>query len=131
MINYFSKYKFVFYLCNIFLLLEYLYPGSLLGCIIFNNCKIQPQLTPDFIISSNHFYVFFILSIVGFFTYTKSHQIIFLSIYLISLSFFLEIMHYIIPNRSFEFPDLFGNLVGVIPPIVLRFVIKKNENFKN
>ena len=131
MINYFSKYKFVFYLCNIFLLLEYLYPGSLLGCIIFNNCKIQPQLTPDFIISSNHFYVFFILSIVGFFTYTKSHQIIFLSIYLISLSFFLEIMHYFIPNRSFEFPDLFGNLVGVIPPIVLRFVIKKNENFKN
>ena len=131
MINYFSKYKFVFYLCNIFLLLEYLYPGSLLGCIIFNNCKIQPQLTPDFIISSNHFYIFFILSIVGFFTYTKSHQIIFLSIYLISLSFFLEIMHYIIPNRSFEFPDLFGNLVGVIPPIVLRFVIKKNENFKN
>ena len=131
MINYFSKYKFVFYLCNIFLLLEYLYPGSLLGCIIFNNCKIQPQLTPDFIISSNHFYVFFILSIVGFFTYTKSHQITFLSIYLISLSFFLEIMHYFIPNRSFEFPDLFGNLVGVIPPIVLRFVIKKNENFKN
>ena len=131
MINYFSKYKFVFYLCNIFLLLEYLYPGSLLGCIIFNNCKIQPQLTPDFIISSNHFYVFFILSIVGFFTYTKSHQIIFLSIYLISLSFFLEIMHYLIPNRSFEFPDLFGNLAGVIPPIVLRFVIKKNENFKN
>ncbi len=131
MINYFSKYKFVFYLCNIFLLLEYLYPGSLLGCIIFNNCKIQPQLTSDFIISSNHFYGFFILSIVGFFTYTKSHQIIFLSIYLISLSFFLEIMHYFIPNRSFEFPDLFGNLVGVIPPIVLRFIIKKNENFKN
>ena len=125
MINYFSKYKFVFYVCNIFLLLEYLYPGSLLGCIIFNNCKIQPQLTPDFIISSNHFYVFFILSIVGFFTYTKSHQIIFLSIYLISLSFFLEIMHYFIPNRSFEFPDLFGNLVGVMPPIALRFIIKK------
>ena len=125
MINYFSKYKFVFYLCNIFLLLEYLYPGSLLGCIIFNNCKIQPQLTPDFIISSNHFYVFFILSIVGFFTYTKSHQIIFLSIYLISLSFFLEIMHYIIPNRSFEFPDLFGNLMGVIIVIIIFYFYKK------
>jgi len=131
MINYFSKYKFVFYLCNIFLLLEYLYPGSLLGCIIFNNCKIQPQLTSDFIISSNHFYVFFILSIVGFFTYTKSHQIIFLSIYLISISFFLEIMHSFIPNRSFEFPDLFGNLAGVILPIVVGLIFKKNENFKN
>ena len=131
MINYFSKYKFVFYLCNIFFLLEYLYPGSLLGCIIFNNCKIQPQLTADFIISANHFYSFLILSIIGFFTYTKSNQIIFLSIYLIFLSLFLEIMHYVIPNRSFEFTDLFGNLAGAIPPIVLRFILKKNENFKN
>ena len=58
MINYFSKYKFIFYLCNLILLLEYLYPGSLLGCIIFNNCSIQPQLTSDFIISANHFYSF-------------------------------------------------------------------------
>ncbi len=131
MINYFSKYKFVFYLYNIFLLIEYLYPGSLLGCIIFNNCKIQPQLTSDFIISSNHFYGFFILSIVGFFTYTKPHQIIFLSIYLILLSFFLEIMHYVIPNRSFEYPDLFGNLAGVIPPIIVKLIFKKNENIKN
>jgi len=131
MINLFSKYKFIFYLSNIFLLLEYLYPGSLLGCIIFNNCKIQPQLTSDFIISANHFYGFLILSIIGFFTYTKSNQIIFLSIYLIFLSLFLEIMHYVIPNRSFEFTDLFGNLAGAIPPIVLRFILKKNENFKN
>ena len=131
MINYFSKYKFVFYLYNIFLLIEYLYPGSLLGCIIFNNCKIQPQLTPDFIISANHFYSFFILSVVGFLTYIKANQIMYLSIYLIFLSFLLEIMHYVIPNRSFEYPDLFGNLAGVIPSIVVRLIFKKNENFKN
>ena len=130
MINYFSKYKFIFYLCNLILLLEYLYPGSLLGCIIFNNCKIQPQLTADFIISANHFYSFLILSIIGFFTYPKSNQIIFLSVYLIFLSFFLEIMHYVIPNRSFEFPDLFGNLAGVVPIIIVRFIFKKYENFK-
>ena len=131
MINYFSKYKFIFYLCNLILLLEYLYPGSLLGCIIFNDCTIQPKLTSDYIISTNHFYSFLILSIVGFLTYTKSNKIIFLSIYLISLSFFLEIMHYFIPNRSFEFSDLFGNLAGSILPIVMRFKLKKNENFKN
>ena len=131
MINYFSKYKFIFYLCNLILLLEYLYPGSLLGCIIFNNCTIQPQLTSDFIISTNHFYSFFILSIVGFLTYMKANQIIYLSTYLIFLSFFLEIMHYVIPNRSFEYPDLFGNLTGVILPIVVSLIFKKNENFKN
>ena len=131
MINYFSKYKFIFYLCNLILLLEYLYPGSLFGCIVFNNCKIQPQLTSDFIISTNHFYGFLTLSIIGFFTYPKSNQIIFLSIYLIFLSFFLEIMHYVIPNRSFEYPDLFGNLTGVILPIIVILILKKNENYKN
>ena len=131
MINYFSKYKFIFYLCNLILLLEYLYPGSLLGCIIFKNCTIQPQLTSDFIISTNHFYSFFILSVVGFLTYIKANQIMYLSIYLIFLSFLLEIIHYVIPNRSFEYPDLFGNLAGVIPPIVVRLIFKINENFKN
>ena len=131
MSKYFSNYKVIFYTINISLIILYLYPGSLLGQIIYDNKSLQPQITPDFVISSNHFYGFFILSIVGFFTYTKSNQFISLSIYLLSLSFFLEIMHYFIPNRSFEFPDLFGNLVGVIPPIVLRFIIKKNENFKN
>ena len=125
MINYFSKYKFIFYLCNLILLLEYLYPGSLLGCIIFNNCTIQPQLTPDFIISTNHFYSFFILSVVGFLTYVKANQIIYLSIYLIFLSFFLEIIHYVIPNRSFEYTDLFGNLAGVILPIAVSLIFKK------
>ena len=131
MINYFSKYKFIFYLFNLILLLEYLYPGSFLGCIIFNNCTIQPHLTSDFIISTNHFYSFLILSVVGFLTYIKANQIIYLSIYLIFISFFLEIMHYVIPNRSFEYPDLFGNLAGVILPIVVSLIFKKNENFKN
>ena len=41
-----------------------------MGCIIYDNCKkIQPQITSDFIISSNHFYVFILLSILGFFSF--------------------------------------------------------------
>ena len=70
----FFKNKLIFYFLNIFIFLEYLYPGSLFGCIIFDNCKIQPQLTPNFIISSNHFYSFIILSIVGFLTFKKNYQ---------------------------------------------------------
>ena len=131
MINFFSKYKFIFYLSNLIIIFLYLFPGSILGWFLYNNLSLQPQITPDFIISTNHFYSFFILSIFGFFTYTKPHQIIFLSIYLILLSFFLEIMHYVIPNRSFEYPDLFGNLAGVIPPIIVKLIFKKNENIKN
>ena len=135
MINYFSKYKSFFYLCNFILIILYLYPGSILGWFLYNDSSLQPQITPNlnlnFIVSSNHVYAFLILSFVGFFTYKKIEKLKFLSIYLILLSIILEILHYFIPKRSFEFSDLFGNLIGVIIVIIIFYFYKKNENFKN
>jgi VanZ family protein len=133
MINYFSKYKSFFYLCNFILIILYLYPGSILGWFLYNDTSLQPQITPnlDSIVSSNHIYAFLILSSVGFFTYKKSKKSNFLSIYLILLSIMLEIMHYFIPKRSFEFSDLFGNLIGVIIVLIIFYLYKKNENYKN
>ena len=133
MINYFSKYKIFFYLCNFVLIILYLYPGSILGWFLYNDASLQPQITPNLnlIVSSNHVYAFLILSLIGFFTYKKIEKLKFLSIYLILLSIILEILHYFIPERSFEFPDLFGNLIGVIIVIIIFYIYKKNENFKN
>jgi VanZ family protein len=131
MINFFSKYKFIFYLFNFFLILLYLYPGSLLGCFLYDDCKLQPQITADFIISTNHLYAYIVLSIIGFLTYRKNNQFNILSIYLIFLSIVLEVLQYFVPNRSFEFPDLFGNLAGIIIAIIIFYFFKKNENFKN
>jgi len=131
MINFFSKYKFIFYLFNFILILLYLFPGSLLGCFLYDDCKLQPQITPDFIVSTNHLYGFVVLSIISYLTFKKSTQFIFLSFYLIFLSIILEILHHFIPERSFELPDLFGNLVGVIIVIIIFYFFKKNENFKN
>ena len=102
MINFFSKYKFIFYLFNFFLILLYLYPGSLLGCFLYDDCKLQPQITPDFIVSTNHLYAFVLLSSIGYLTFDKFSQFISLTIYLITLSIILEILHYVIPDRSFE-----------------------------
>ena len=119
MINFFSKYKFIFYLFNFILILLYLFPGSLLGCFLYDDCKLQPQITPDFIVSTNHLYGFVVLSIIGYLTFKKSTQFIFLSFYLIFLSIILEILHHFIPERSFELSDLFGNLVGVIIVIII------------
>ena len=56
MISFFSKYKIIFYLSNFILILLYLFPGSLIGCYLYEDCKVQPQITQDYIISSNHFY---------------------------------------------------------------------------
>jgi len=131
MINYFSKYKFIFYIFNIVLIFLYLFPGSLLGCYLYNDCKLQPQITSDFLISTNHFYAFLTLSVMGFFTYKKTKHLNFLIIYLILLSLILEIIHYIIPERSFELSDLFGNLIGVLIVIIIHYFFKKYENSKN
>ena len=100
MINFFSKFKIIFYCSNFFLTLLYLFPGSLLGLIIYNDKKIQPQITSDFIVSSNHFIAFAFISIIGFFTFRKKKEAKPLIFYLIFLSIILEIFHLIIPERS-------------------------------
>ena len=130
MIKLFSKYKIIFYLINLILILLYLYPGSLLGRLIYGNEKIQPQITADFIISSNHFYVFILVSIIGFLSFIKINQIKILIRYLIVLSLSLELLHLIIPERSFQLSDLFGNLLGVIVVILIRNLINKYGLFK-
>ncbi len=127
--NFFSKYKFIFYSLNIILIFVYLFPGSIFGLLMNDNIYKHPQITPDFIISTNHLYSFLILSIVGFLTFGKKKQFKILSIYLIFLSIILELSHIIIPNRGFELSDLFGNLLGVIIIILLKYFFKKNENF--
>ena len=131
MINFFLKYKFIFYLSNLILIVLYLFPGSLLGCFLYKDCILQPQLTPDFLVSTNHLYAFCLLSIIGLFTYSNSDKLNFLNTYLVLLSIVLEILHIFIPVRSFEFSDLFGNLLGVIIVLIINFFYQKYENFKN
>ena len=128
MINFFLKNKFIFYIMYILLIFIYLFPGSIFGCILYDDCFLQPQLTPDFIVSSNHLYVFLILSMIGFITFRNLKKIFLLNIYLILLSILLEILHIIIPNRSFELSDLFGNLIGVTVVIIINFFLKNEKN---
>jgi len=129
--NFFSKYKFIFFIFNFVLIFFYLFPGSILGWIIYNDPSSQPQITRNFIVSSNHVYAFLTLSIIGFLTYKNKTNKIKLFIYLIVLSVVLEIFHFFIPERSFEFSDLFGNLLGVLIMVIINQLIKKYEYYKN
>ena len=131
MINCFSKYKFIFYISNFILLVLYLFPGSLLGYFLYNDFQVQPQLTKNFLVSTNHLYAFGLLSILGLFSYKNSNKLNFLNLYLILLSVILEILHIFIPLRSFEFSDLFGNLLGVSIVLSINFFYRKYENYKN
>ena len=130
MIKFFSNYKIVFYSINFSLIFLYLFPGSLIGQVLYGSKKIQPQITPDFIISSNHFYVFVLISIIGFLTFIKKDQIKTLVIYLILLSIVLELLHLLIPERTFQWSDIFGNLTGVLVVILIRNLIKKYGVYK-
>ena len=125
MIKFFSNYKIIFYSINVSLITLYLYPGSLFGLLVYNDNKIQPQITPDFFVSSNHVYVFVLVSAVGFLTFRNKNQTKNLIIYLLLLSFILEILHLFIPERSFQISDLFGNFSGVVVVIFVRKIINK------
>ena len=105
--------KSTFHVSNIGLILTYLYPGSILGWLIYDDKQKQPQLTSDFLLfSSNHVYAFLVLSFLGLLSYHKNKAKI-LFIYLFFISIFLEICHIFIPHRSFQYQDIFGNFLGV------------------
>ena len=130
MIKYFAKYKFIFYLCNFILIVLYLFPGSLIGWFVYKDLNLQPQITTNFIVSTNHVYAFMALSILGYISY-KNQKLNFLFIYLLLISVFLEILHIIIPNRGFEFTDLFGNILGVLIVYFFHHTYNYFYNSKN
>ena len=110
----FLSIKVIFHIVNIILVLLYIYPGSILGWIVYDNIRKQPNLTSDFVIfSSNHVYAFVFLSLLGLLSYYKNRAKQ-LFLYLFLASIILEISHFFIPERSFQYQDLFGNLLGVL-----------------
>ena len=116
--------KFIFHTTNILLIVFYLFPGSSLGCFLYNDCKIQPQLTSDFVVSSNHVYIFAIISLLGFVTYSKDKVFKIIIAYFFFIAIFLELAHIIIPERSFEVKDLGGNIFGVVVSLVIFLIFK-------
>ncbi len=111
--------KIIFYLLNLIVIIIYLYPGSIVGYIFYGDLNKQYQITKDFVISSNHFYVFFFLSIFGILSYFNHKKLSFIIKYIFLSSIILEILHLLIPNRSFQYSDLFGNITGVLFSVLL------------
>ena len=113
--------KIIFHILNIIFVFLYIYPGSLLGFLIYKDFSKQPQISPDFLVSSNHLYAFVLLSLLGLISYFESLKKI--TLYLVLISIILELLHLIIPNRSFQFSDLFGNILGVLISLIILILI--------
>ena len=118
--------KYLYYFSLIALFILYLFPGSLIGYLFYGDYGKQPDLIPNPIGTSiNHALAFFYLSILGLISYMRDKSFIQTNIFLISLSIILELSHYFIPNRSFEFLDLFANLLGTLMAIFIIIFYKK------
>ena len=125
-----SKIKILFQVLNVIFIIIYVFPGSIFGYFLYRDLSAQPQITGDFLVSSNHVYAFLVLSLIGLFAYYKSSKVMILN-YLILISIILEVLHLVIPNRSFQYSDLFGNIIGVLLSILLINIFKfwrKNEH---
>ena len=114
--------KFVFNISVLFLIIISLSPGSLLGYLFYGDWTQEPNLIKNpFGTTINHFIYYIYVSSLGFFLYSKNENLVKLFYGLLFLSVILEILHLIIPNRSFQLGDLIGNILGVM---VAYFAIK-------
>ena len=114
--------KFIFHISTLFLIIISLYPGSLLGYLLYGDLSQQPDLIKNpFGTTINHFIYYAYVSLLGFFLYLKNQSFQKLVYGLFILSVILEVLHFIIPNRSFQLGDLIGNILGVL---VAFFVVK-------
>ena len=116
-------FKSIFYLINTIFAIFYLFPGSILGYLLYKNFNKQPQLTDDFNFllfnfSSNHVFAFLILSFFGFLLFYEKKKELILT-YFFSISIFYELLHFYIPNRSFQISDLYGNILGILISLIL------------
>ena len=107
--------KSIFHISVLFLIIISLYPGSLLGYLLYGDWGQQPNLIKNpFGTTINHFIYYFYVSLLGFFLYSRSENFTKLFYGLFFLSVILELFHFIIPNRSFQLGDLIGNILGVV-----------------
>ena len=107
--------KFIFHISVLFLIIISLYPGSLLGYLLYGDLGQQPNIIKNpFGTTINHFIYYAYISLLGFFLYLKmeNFQRVFYGLFFLSI--ILELLHFILPNRSFQLGDLIGNILGVI-----------------
>ena len=113
--------KFIFYISLLFLAIISLWPGSLFGFFFYGDFEREINLVKNPYGSSiNHFIYYIYVSLLGFFIYMKDKNFKKLVYILFILSIILELIHLIIPKRTFELNDLLFNICGVA---VAYFVI--------
>ena len=120
-----SYLRVLFHILILLLIILSLYPGSILGFLLYEDFRLQPQVTKDFLyISSQHLYVYLLVSTLGFFSYLRDRKFKLVVLYLFFLSIMLEVAHIVISERSFQIVDLTGNILGVLIAYTVVLIYK-------
>ena len=120
--------KLIFYASLILLVIISLFPGSLLGLVVFNDIGRQPTLADNpiyelipssvnnhiFAGALNHFIFYFYISIIGLILYSRNEIFKEIIYVLFFLSVLLEVIQFIIPKRAFEIYDVIANFMGIL-----------------
>ena len=107
--------KLVFHISILLLIILSLYPGSLIGFLLYGDLGQQPNLIKNpFGTTINHFISYFYVSLLGFVVYLKKENFQKIVYGLFFLSVILEVLQFAVPNRSFQLGDLVGNILGVM-----------------
>ena len=134
--------KFVFYISVLLLIVISLYPGSLLGLLLYGDLSMQPNLAenPYFTLMPsnlytfaniiNHFIVYFCVTMLGLCLYLRTHNFQKIVYGLFFLSIFLEVLQFIVPRRAFEIYDVSANFVGVLVAYYLLKIYKFWKNYE-
>ena len=128
--------KFIFYTSVLLLIVITLYPGSLLGFLLYGDLSFQPNLAqnpyftpiPSHLYTYaniiNHFIAYFFISMFGLCLYLRSHNFQRIVYGLFFSSIFLEFLQIIVPRRAFEIYDVSANFAGVLVAYCLIKIYK-------
>ena len=121
----FKLLEYIYYFSLFILFVLYLFPGSLIGYFLYGNLGQQPNLIPNPIGTSiNHFIYFSYITILATAIKTRVNNIFTDYKIILFVAFILEILHFIVHNRAFEYYDLLANMFGVIIVLLSKKIIK-------
>ena len=122
--------EYVYYFSLLVLLILYLFPGSLIGYFLYGNLGQQPNLISNPIGNSiNHLFFFSYITLLAIIIREKTKNIFTSYKVILFIALILEIFHLIVPNRTFEFNDLIGNIIGVVIVLSINNFVKWRKNF--
>ena len=115
-------YRDIFFTSTLVLILLSVYPGNLIGLIIFGDDSTLPGSD-----KFHHFISYFFVSFFGFLSFSKKGKLLKILFFLLGLGLFLELFQIWIPNRYFELLDIFFNIGGVVISLAIFKFLKFKE----